>query len=149
LLKIDCSHFPGDRPCYFHKNYGLECDNCSNYQPIGFRILIIKLDALGDVLRTTTILPPLKEKYPNSYITWYTKFNANQIFDNNNFVNEVLNLENDAMYRLETEEYDLVINLDNSKISAAIASQVRGKEKIGFLLNKKGYIEPTSELANH
>ena len=42
------------------------------------------------------------------------------------------------------EIYDLVINLDTSKISSAIATSTTSKEKIGFVLNEKGYVEPTS-----
>ena len=39
---------------------------------MGFKILIIKLGALGDVIRTTSILKGLKEKYPNCKIDWVT-----------------------------------------------------------------------------
>jgi heptosyltransferase-2 len=34
------------------------------------KILIIKIGALGDVAIASTMLAPLKEKYPNSHITW-------------------------------------------------------------------------------
>jgi len=36
------------------------------------RCLIIKLGALGDVLRTTSILPGLHERYPDLEVTWVT-----------------------------------------------------------------------------
>jgi len=49
---------------------------------------------------------------------------------------------------LSIEEFDIVINLDNTKISSAIASKAKGKQKIGFLLNKKGFVQPTSDKAN-
>ena len=48
------------RPCDPHKKDGVKCDSCPYYKPINFKILIIKLDAVGDVLRTTSILMPLK-----------------------------------------------------------------------------------------
>ena len=44
------------------------------------RILIIKLEAVGDVLRTTCILHGLKEKYPKSEITWITCKSAVPLF---------------------------------------------------------------------
>ncbi|MCX7610459.1 MAG: lipopolysaccharide heptosyltransferase family protein, partial [Ignavibacterium sp.] len=90
MLKRDCKHFPGDHPCIYHKTEGIKCENCNYYEPITFKILIIKLDAVGDVLRTTSILPGLKEKYPQGHITWLTRENAKEIFYNNNFVDRVL-----------------------------------------------------------
>jgi len=62
VLKIDCAYFKGDRPCKFYKEDGVKCDECNHYKPIKNKILIIKLDAIGDVLRTTSILTPFKEK---------------------------------------------------------------------------------------
>ncbi len=147
MLKIDCIHFYGDRPCNFHKNDGRKCDDCDEYKPINFKILIIKLDAIGDVLRTTSILPPLRTKYPDAFITWCTKSNATQLFSNNDFVNEIITIEEDAFFRINAEEYDIVINLDTSKISSSIAASANGKSKIGFVLNKKGYVEATSIAA--
>jgi ADP-heptose:LPS heptosyltransferase len=148
VLKIDCIHFYGDRPCNFHKNDGRKCDNCDEYLPINFKILIIKLDAIGDVLRTTSILPAVKRKYPNSHITWCTRTNAGELFANNYFVNEVILFEDDAFSRINAEEYDIVINLDTSKVSSSVAASANGKNKIGFVLNKKGYVEATSKAAD-
>jgi heptosyltransferase-2 len=147
MLKIDCAHFKGDRPCTYNKNEGIVCNNCKHYTPISFKILIIKLDAIGDVLRTTSILKPLKKKYPGCYIEWCTRQNADGIFKNNSLVDEVITIEDDAHFRISAEEYDLVINLDTSKISSAIASCTTANEKIGFVLNKKGYVESTSSTS--
>ena len=102
---------------------------CTEYNPISFKILIIKLDAVGDVLRTTSILKPLKKKYPDCYIEWCTRQNASELFENNLLVDEVIIIEDDAYFRLNAEEYDLVINLDTSKISSAIASCITCKRK--------------------
>lgn len=149
MLLKDCKNFPGDRPCIYHKTESLKCDNCSHYEPLDKKILIIKLDAIGDVLRTTSILPPLKNKYPGYPITWCTKSPSKELFRNNDYVDEVIIVDEDADYRLNIEEFDLVINLDNTKLSSAIASKAKGKEKIGFTLNAKGFVEPTSNKANH
>ena len=51
------------------------------------------------------------------------------------------------IFRIKAENYDIVINLDTSKISSAIATSTTAKEKIGFILNKKGYVEATSATA--
>jgi ADP-heptose:LPS heptosyltransferase len=148
ILKTDCRFFKGDRPCDPHKENGIKCDDCSYYQPIKFKILIIKLDAVGDVLRTTSVLKPLKKKYPDSYIEWCTRKNSLELFRNNWLVDEVITIEDSALFRLSVEEYDIVINLDTSKISSAIAANASAKEKLGFVLNEKGYVEPTSNVAS-
>ncbi len=148
MLKIDCAYFKGDRPCKYHKEDGVKCDECNHYKPIKNKILIIKLDAIGDVLRTTSILPPLRKKYPDAFITWCTKSNAAQLFTNNDFVDEIITFEEDALFRINAEEYDIVINLDTSKVSSSISASANGKNKIGFVLNKKGYVEATSKAAD-
>jgi hypothetical protein len=51
--RTDCRFFEGDRPC-IHKR---ECPGCPLFEPAGRRILLLKLGALGDVLRTTPLLP--------------------------------------------------------------------------------------------
>jgi ADP-heptose:LPS heptosyltransferase len=144
IIKTDCRHFHGDRPCAPHKETGIKCDNCTEYKPISLKILIIKLDAVGDVLRTTSILKPLKRKYPDSYITWCTRQNSKELFKYNLLVDDVIVIEDDARFRIIAEEFDLVINLDTSKLSSAIASDTNSINKIGFVLNKKGYVEATS-----
>jgi len=147
-LKKDCSFFAGDKPCRYHKEEGIKCDNCGYYNPIKFKILIVKLDAVGDVLRTTSILPALKKKYPDSHITWCTKINSKGLFADDLFVDELIFIEEDAYFRLSTEEFDLVANLDTSKFSASISSLANGKIKSGFVLNTKGFVEPVSSAAN-
>jgi ADP-heptose:LPS heptosyltransferase len=147
ILKTDCRYFKGDRPCDPHKEQGIKCDDCTYYQPIKFKILIIKLDAVGDVLRTTSILKPLKKKYPDSFIEWCTRYNSLELFKNNSIVDEMITIEDDALFRIDAEEYDLVINLDTSKFSSAIAANASAKEKFGFVLNRKGFVEATSDNA--
>ena len=147
ILKTNCRYFKGDRPCKPHKEKGVKCDDCNQYQPIRFKILIIKLDAVGDVLRTTSILKPLKKKYPDSYIEWCTRESSFELFSHNPFVDEILILENDAHFRIQAEEYDLIINLDTSKLSSAMATTAKAKEKLGFVLNKRGFVEATSPIA--
>lgn len=149
MLKYDCKYFKGDRPCTFNKQQGIMCQSCNYYLSIDKKLLIIKLDAIGDVLRTTSILKPLREKYPNFLITWLTKANAKDLFNGNPYVDEVLTLDSENIFRLLTERFDIVINLDNGKTSASIAAVVKSNEKIGFLLDEKGFVIPTNSEANY
>lgn len=148
ILRTDCKHFPGDKPCSPNKYENKKCDDCEYYSPIKFKILIIKLDAVGDVLRTTSILTALKQKYPNSQVTWLTRRNAKDIFINNNLVDNVLSFESfDLVSRLTTEVFDLLIHPDASPVSSSLAAITKAKVKKGFVLNHLGQVIPVDNDA--
>jgi heptosyltransferase-2 len=148
LLKKDCIHFPGDRPCIPHKTKGIMCNDCKYYVPAGKSILIIKLDAIGDVLRTTSILHSLKKQYPEHRIKWLTRWNAKDLFLNNDLVSDVLIFEDEVLsISLAVESFDVVINLDPSPVSASLASYIKSNKKIGFGLDEKGKVYPFNKEA--
>jgi ADP-heptose:LPS heptosyltransferase len=143
ILKTDCKYFPGDRPCSFNKREVVKCDVCPYYETEQTRILIIKLEAVGDVLRTTCILHGLKEKYPKSEITWITCESAVPLFENNKFVDRVFVYEStETILHVMVEEFDVVINLDSAPDSTVLASTVKSKERIGYGFDTKGNVFP-------
>jgi heptosyltransferase-2 len=85
-FKSDCRYFKGDKPCIHNRL----CSGCTHYSRIKKKILIIKFDSIGDVLRTTPLLPALKERYPGSYILWLTSLQSYQILKGNDLVDEIL-----------------------------------------------------------
>jgi heptosyltransferase-2 len=146
ILKTDCRYFPGDHPCFYNKSQGIMCSHCDYYNPIGFKILIIKLDATGDVLRTTSILHAVKDQYPASHITWLTKMVSKDIFRNNSFVDNVIFIEDPELNsRLLIETFDLLLHPDTSPKSAALAAAANSKIKKGFILNELGKVVPVDE----
>jgi ADP-heptose:LPS heptosyltransferase len=143
ILKTDCKYFHGDHPCIYNKDKGILCNNCNYYFYVNYKILIIKLDAIGDVLRTTSILHAIKDKYPGSNITWLTKSVAKDIFKNNPLVDNLLFFEDPHLsFRLLTEVFDLILHPDTSPISASIAAAARTKERKGFIMNSLGKVVP-------
>src|ERR1035437_4026034 len=149
ILKTDCRHFPGDHPCIYNKKEGIMCDNCNYYSPVNYKIIIIKLDAIGDVLRTTSIIHAIKEKYPKSHISWLTKIASKDIFKNNLLVDNLLFFEDHDLYsRLSTEVFDLLLNPDTSPSSAAIAATVKTKERRGYIMNHLGKVIPIDDRGN-
>ena len=54
-VKFDCRHFRTGIPCLPNKKNNAVCTTCKEYDQIQTRILIIKLGALGDVIRTTPL----------------------------------------------------------------------------------------------
>lgn len=147
-IRDTCRFFRGNIPCWRHKeDIKVHCGNCPFYEKIETKILIIKLASAGDVLRTTFILPPLKKKYKNSYIIWITQGDASPLLLNNNYIDEVWNYSPTVFSYLLPMEFDLVICLDNDRKSCALSEIARGKEKVGFGLNKFGVVYPYTPSA--
>ena len=147
IIYQDCRYIRWDKPCKFHKEYGVHCESCKYYDKIDFRILIIKLDAPSDVLRTTCILQGLREEYRNSHITWLTRRESLPLFKNNPFIDNVLEYSTGSFIQIQSEPYDFVINPDASPKSAILVTIARGKIKRGFGYNEKGYVYPFNKEA--
>ena len=98
-IAFDCRYFLGDRPCSWHKQSGVVC-TCDKYEEVEERLLIIKLDAMGDVLRTTALLPPLREVHPRAALTWITRKESVPLLQGNPHIAEVLELGPDAFAHL-------------------------------------------------
>ncbi len=90
-------------------------------------ILIIKLGAEGDVLRTTPLLYGLREKYPGAEITWLTAKESTPLLKNNPFINRILV----DTIRLGNS-YDLLINLDKDVRALRTATRLGPGKKLGF-----------------
>jgi ADP-heptose:LPS heptosyltransferase len=148
LIHTDCKFYVGSKPCKFHKIDKRLCENCSDYMKYNKRIIIIKLDALGDVLRTTSILPALLEKYQDSHITWITKSKAVNLLINNKHINRILTVENNYLSYILSEAFDIGICLDAENMSASILSIANCKEKMGFVINKHGQLLPANKEAH-
>ena len=109
-------------------------------------ILIIKIGALGDVLRTSFIAQALKEKhfdrkhgkFPD--ICWLTDKNAKTLFINNPYVNKVITSEN--RNSLKEMKFDLVINLEEDEENCKFAVSLNSKKIVGFIY-ENGRISPS------
>jgi len=145
-IKTDCRYFKGHIPCSPNKKYGVVCNSCDYYDKTDGRILIIKLGAAGDVIRTTPLLFPISQQYPNAKIYWLTYFPdlvpkknrpcADRVF--------IYNLQN--VNYLSELDYELVINLDKDHEAISIMSKINSKRKEGFTM-KDGHCYPVNENA--
>lgn len=149
FLHRDCRHFIDYKPCKPHKKFGVTCEGCPYYEKTEKKILIINLEAIGDVLRTTAILKPLKEKYKGCSITWLTTEKASYILNNNSYVDRVLSIDYEASLQLMIEEFDIVLNYDKAHEACALATIVKAKEKKGFVLGNDGMIKPIDDAAKY
>ena len=147
-IKTDCKYYLAYKPCAFHKQDERLCDHCLDYTPVKTRIIIVKLDALGDVLRTTSILPALHNKYSNAEITWITKKNAFSLLKGNKYIDRLLAVEENYLQYILTEQFDIGICLDADPQSASVLSIVKANEKFGFITQKNGKVIPVNNEAH-
>lgn len=143
-----CKNFSGYKPCVSYTDClanGCQYDTPENR--IGTKILIISLDALGNVLDNTPILKSIKRKYPESTIYWLTLPNAKNILANNPLIDKLFFLTDEDKMILRNIEFDYLMNADKSVYACSFANEVKAKEKLGFLLNEDGKIIPANENA--
>jgi len=72
-LHTDCALYRGSMPCEPHKRDGRPCAGCDEYALRIACVLIVKLGAMGDVLRTTALLDDLAARHPGVPLVWLTK----------------------------------------------------------------------------
>jgi ADP-heptose:LPS heptosyltransferase len=141
----DCKTFTGYKPCEPFK----ECLNCPDEKSYGTKILIINLDALGDVLVTTAVLPAIKRKYPESTIYWLTKQSSAPLLENNPIIDNLLIWNEDNRLTLSEMEFDVCFNADKNQHCCAFVNKIHAIEKYGFGLNSNGVIIPLSPGAEY
>jgi ADP-heptose:LPS heptosyltransferase len=146
LVRQDCIYFRGDIPCSPHKREGIHCETCTHYQPVKSRILLIKLGAIGDVIRTTPLLRKLRETHPSSEITWLTL--TPEVVPSS--VDRALRFTLPALVSLESDRFDLLINLDKDREAIALTERIRAAVKEGFGMDAvTGKCRPLNERARH
>ena len=111
------------------------------------KIAIFKISALGDVLRTTVILPALKRQTADVEITWITSPDAMDLLRFNSHINRLGFLDDGESAPWRSDEYDWVISLDENYDSSSAASRLRTKSLSGTYINSCGDIEYTDDLA--
>jgi ADP-heptose:LPS heptosyltransferase len=145
---VDCRRFTGASPCVFHKLDGRPCAGCAEQERVAARILIVKLAAAGDVLRTTCILPAVRAAWPGSHITWVTERSAVALLEGNPLIDAIVPRDT-ALERLLVEEFDLVLGLDPDPAGGALAALARCRERRGYVLDDRGRVLPVNEGARH
>lgn len=148
-LLSDCRFFRGDKPCNPNKLKDMECNNCIHYSKISNRILIIKLDASGDVLRTTFLLPLIHKEWQKTYVVWVTMPESVELLKNNNLVDEIWTPSPVTLSRLLVQKWDVVFCLSNDHKSASLATVTKSKRYFGYKLSPEGAIVPLSDASTY
>ena len=146
-IAFRCRHFRNDRPCVFHKEQGFHCSSCPHKELIEHRILLIKLDSPGDVLRTTCLLPSLKQAYSSSQITWMTLEPSRALLENNPDLDRIVDSWEEIFAILQTEHFDVAINPDANPQAARLLEMVSASEKLGMGWAEAGHVRAYNEEA--
>jgi heptosyltransferase-2 len=118
---------------------------CPHYEPQTSNILIIKLGAIGDVIRTTPLLHRFKMEYPQGRIWWLTL--APDILPRS-MVDVVLPFTHESVAILQQTRFLFAVNLDKDAEACAVMNSVVADVKKGFML-KNGKPAPVDENAVH
>ncbi len=91
-----------------------------------------RIPSLGDALRTTPMLWALREKYPNSHITWLVSKQVEPLLHGNKFINRVLIWDEFVPFQLIKEKFDILINLEKIPGICALSDMIDAWTKYGF-----------------
>lgn len=111
------------------------------------KIAILKIGALGDVVRTTILLPALKNKYDGCKITWITGPEGYSILENNPYIDHLVMHDSDETMIWRHEKYDWLISLEDDFSSCSLATSLKSKQLSGSYLDTFGRPSYTEDLS--
>lgn len=144
-FRFDCKHYIGFKPCAQNRL----CEGCEQYEKAGEQILIIKTAALGDVLRTTSLLPALERERPGAEITWLTAPDAEPLLVGNPLIDRIAVFDETAWPSLAPRMFDIIISLDKEPGPAGMAVLLNAGKRLGIGLSPQGTPFPLNPEAEH
>jgi len=121
------------------------------------RLLLIKTGALGDVLRTTSLLPGLAECDPGLEVTWVTARGAAPLLERHPLVHRILEVDPSSEAELDGlaqelggQVFDRVLSLDDELPLCALGTAVAarsGAALTGACLDEEGRPTFTKDAA--
>ena len=111
------------------------------------QIGVIKLGALGDVLRTTALLRPLQAAHGVAQMTWVTSQEALPLLQGNPFIHRALSDHPSLTEMLREVEFDLLLSMDDDARTCELASSFRVRCLIGAYRAQDGRFTYTPSSA--
>jgi heptosyltransferase-1 len=103
-----------------------------------FRILVVRLGSMGDVIHALPAVSSLKHSFPHSRLSWVIKPRWAPLLEGNPFVDEVILFNRTAREILATrrhlrrERFDLAVDLQGLIQSALVAASARADKIVGL-----------------
>src|SRR5690349_982335 len=129
MIRYDCRYFRAAKPCVFNKRDGSECPTCTHAAPFTDRLLFIKLDAIGDVLRSASLLPAAISRHKQPFVATLTHQESVELVGMMSLVDEVIALSPDGLSRIAAGGWTQVYSLSNDATSAALATLAAGADR--------------------
>jgi heptosyltransferase-1 len=103
-----------------------------------FRILVVRLGSMGDVIHALPAVASLKHSFPHSRLSWVIKPRWAPLLAGNPFVDEVIPFQRSAREILATrrhlrrERFELAVDLQGLIQSALVAASARADKIVGL-----------------
>ena len=104
----------------------------------GFRILVVRLSSMGDIIHALPAVASLKHGFPHSHVTWVMRSRFMPLVEGNPFVDQVIAFDRSpgglsaAWRSLRREHFDLAVDLQGLVQSALVAAAARPDKIVGF-----------------
>lgn len=134
IVQSDCRYYSGYKPCGRRD----DCAACPDYAPWAGQILVVKLAAAGDVVRTTTILPGLRKHFPDQCITWLTDPGAIPLLQYNPMVDRLHPFTVDGLMAVQAAHYTLLLNFEKEPRALGFCKSVSAYTRKGFAASRSG-----------
>ena len=103
-----------------------------------FRILIVRLGAMGDVIHALPAVASLKHSFPNSRVSWAIRSRWMPLVESNPYVDELIALDKNARSigaawkKLRAGRFDLAVDLQGLTQSALVTLAAKADRIVGF-----------------
>jgi heptosyltransferase-1 len=103
-----------------------------------FRILVVRLGSMGDVIHALPAVASLKHSFPHSRLSWVIKPRWAPLLEGNPFVDEIIPFDRSAREILATrrllrrERFDLAVDLQGLIQSALVAASAKADKIVGL-----------------
>ncbi|MFJ6783828.1 glycosyltransferase family 9 protein [Streptomyces yangpuensis] len=124
----DCRHFVGGMPC----RHWRPCRDCPHHDPVDFRVLIVMLGLLGDMLIASPLPRRIRDDHPSAHVTWLVDADNAPILRMNPYVDEVLVHDWEAAAQLPSRRFDAVYSFERTLSAAALVDRIEAGHKAGL-----------------
>ena len=103
-----------------------------------FRILIVRLSSMGDVIHTLPAAASLQHSMPGSRVTWLVRPRWAPLLEGNPYLDEIVPVERSLAAsftearRLRARHFDLAVDFQGLIQSAALAAFIKPQRLVGF-----------------
>ncbi|PWU21433.1 MAG: glycosyltransferase family 9 protein [Bdellovibrio sp.] len=140
-----CRYFSGYRPCGHSEICSPDCPSKDEIQT---SILIIHLGAQGAVVRSTSLLAPIRRKFHRAHITWVTDAPMDQMLAGHPLIDRVLSSNHGDLLQLKALHFDVAFVLDKSLRAYGVLKNTQADQIHGFVASERtGGILPATPAA--